>query len=367
MKNHLAPAATRTPVPPQTSGRILAIALTVLCALGVLTPRLSAQGCVAARFMSLSLGPDGIQQLQPGQWQVGANLRYLYADEGWRGTDYWPDYATIVGNQITIFSLDTQVTYQFTPRFSVTATLPYVNGQTSNYPEHDGTRHTVNAHGIGDLRVVGTAWVFDPATHHNGNLSLGLGLKMPTGEEAATAIFTKPTGPEVRPVDASIQPGDGGWGVIVEAAGYWRFSPRIYGYANGYYLINPRETNSSYTPTPIFGVVRNNSVTDQYLIRAGFSFTNWPVTGLSTSLGLRFNGIPPFDLIGGSDGFRRPGYVTYIEPGLNWSRGQYNFSLVVPVRLDANRLRNIYERPRNVDGGGAFAKYLVVTSITRTF
>ena len=367
MNHHHAPAAPQSIAPPPTAGRILLLALAIIGGLAGLAPRLTAQGCIAARFMSLSLGPDGIEQLQPGQWQVGANLRYLYADEGWRGTNYWPDYATIVGNQITIVSLDSQATYQFTPRLSFTGTLPYLNAQTSNYVEHDGTRHTVNAHGIGDIRVGGTVWVFDPATHHKGNTSLGLSLKMPTGQSAATAIFHKPTGLEVRPVDIAAQPGDGGWGLNLEAAGFWKFSPRIYGYANGYYLINPRNTNSGYTPTPVFGEVRKFSVADQYLVRAGFSFTNWPVSGLTTSLGLRLNGIPPFDLVGGSDGFRRPGYVTYLEPGLSWTMGQYNFSLFVPVRLDANRLRNVYERPRNVDGGGAFARFLVVTGITRTF
>ena len=155
--------------------------------------------------------------------------------------------------------------------------------------------------------------------------------------------------------------------MIIEAAAYRKLNAHLYGYANGYYLINPREKNSAYTPTPVFGTVRNLSVADQYLVRAGFTLTRWPTPQFSASLGLRLNGIPPFDLVGGSDGFRRPGYVTYVEPGLTWSAGQNTFSLFVPLRLDANRLRNVYERPRNVDGGGAFARYLVVTSFSRTF
>ncbi|MEO6001683.1 MAG: hypothetical protein ABIZ04_17150 [Opitutus sp.] len=316
--------------------------------------------------MALSLGPDGITLLQPGQWQIGSSLRYLYADEGWRGSHYWPDYATIVGNQITIVSVDTQLTYAFTSRLSATLTVPYQYGQTSNYAEHDGTRHTVNAHGIGDVRLVGTVWLLDPATHGNGNVSLGVGLKMPTGDDAATSIFHKPTGLQTRPVDVSIQPGDGGWGATLELAAYRKLSDRLYVYANGYYLINPRETNSGYPPNAAPGTVWN-SVSDQYLLRTGLSVTRWPSPQLSVSLGMRINGVPAFDVVGGSEGFRRPGYVTYIEPGVTWTSGRNEFSLFVPLRIDANRIRNVSERRSNVDGGGAFARYLVVTSFSHKF
>jgi hypothetical protein len=349
---------------------MLAAGLAVLCGLTALTPRLAAQGCINARFMALSLGPDGITQLQPGQWEVGVSLRYLYADEGWRGTNPWPEYATIVGNQITMVSTDLQATYAFDSRYSATLTVPYIYGQTSNWAEHGGAgtpRHTVNAHGIGDIRLVGTAWLFDPATHQRGNLSLGFGFKVPTGDEDATGLFHKPTGLEVRPVDMSIQSGDGGWGIMLEAAGFWKFSGRIYGYANGYYQLNPSETNDAYTSQAFYGQVWPNSVPDQYLVRAGLTFTQWPVQSMSASLGLRVNGVPAEDLIGGSAGFRRCGYAVYVEPGLTWSRNAYSFNLFVPVRLDANRTRNVIEQGLNTDGGGAFARYLVVTSVSRKF
>ena len=196
------------------------ILMAVLVFLVGLTTHLQAQGCVPARFMALSLGPNGITPLQPGEWQVGANFRYLYADEGWLGTHQWPAYSTVVGNQITVVSTDVQATYAVSARFSATLTVPYSYGQTSNPREHDGTRHEVNAHGIGDVRLVGNMWLFDFNSQRAGNLSIGFGVKMPTGDEAATAIFYKPGGPQDLPVDISIQPGDGGWGGIFEMSGF---------------------------------------------------------------------------------------------------------------------------------------------------
>jgi hypothetical protein len=49
----------------------------------------------------------------------------------------------------------------------------------------------------------------------------------------ATDTFHKPTGPEIRPVDQAIQPGDGGWGVILELVGYQKIVHRLYGYVDG--------------------------------------------------------------------------------------------------------------------------------------
>ncbi|MEO7598940.1 MAG: hypothetical protein ABIV50_08405 [Opitutus sp.] len=329
--------------------------------------QLHGQGCVPARFMALSLGPDGITLLQPGEWQVGTAFRYLYADEGWLGTHRWPAYSTVVGNRITVVSTDLQATYAVTARFSTTLTVPYTYGQTSNPREHDGSRHVVTAHGIGDVRLVGNLWLFDPTNHPAGNISIGLGLKLPTGDEAATATFHKPGGPQVLPVDISIQPGDGGWGGLVELSGFRRLSDQLHGYVNGFYLVNPREQNKAFAHAPILGQIRQLSVPDQYLFRTGLSWAVGPARGLSLTFGGRIDGVPPRDLVGGSEGFRRPGFVIYAEPGLNWMKGRNTFNVFVPVRLDANRQRNVYDQRTNTDGGGAFASFLIVTSFSRTF
>jgi hypothetical protein len=52
--------------------------------------------------------------------------------------------------------------------------------------------------------------------NHNGHFVGGLGVKIPTGDYNAKDYFHKPEGLVLLPVDQSIQPGDGGWGVITE-------------------------------------------------------------------------------------------------------------------------------------------------------
>jgi hypothetical protein len=58
------------------------------------------------------------------------------------------------------------------------------------------------------------------------------------------------------------------------------------------------------------------SVTDQYLFRGGFSHAIPGVRHLSASFGGRMVGIPVRDAFGSSNGFRRPGYIISIDPGI---------------------------------------------------
>lgn len=317
--------------------------------------------------MALSLGAEGVSRLEGGQWQGAVNYRYLYADEGWIGGEVWPEYKTAVGNRITVHSIDVQATYAFTPRYSATFTMPFVHGENASLSEHDGTRHRVSAGGLGDLRLVGSAWMLDPEKHNDGNISIGIGFKAPTGDEEATDTFYKPAGRQVRPVDSAIQPGDGGWGIVLETLGYQKIVDRLYGYVAGSYLINPREQNDAYTTGPVYGAVRNLSVPDQYLGRVGLSYAIWPEQGLSLSLGGRIDGVTTRDLIGGSEGFRRPGYSLYVEPGLTWTRGKNVFNLFTPVLIDANRQKNVYDDRFGGHQAGAFADYVIIAGFARRF
>jgi hypothetical protein len=317
--------------------------------------------------MALSFGPDGITQLVPGQWRMDLSFRYLYAHEGWRGANRWPGYETEVGNQVTVRSVDLQFTHSLTNHLALTLTIPYSDAQHSVPSTYDGLRHVMRVRGVGDVRLVASAWLLDANPNRDGNLSIGFGVKLPTGKSAAIATYFKPTGPEVRHADVSVQPGDGGWGVMLEATGYRRLTGRIFAYANGYYVVNPRETNAAYTTSPLYGEYRPISVPDQFQARAGLSSPVWAERGLTISVGIRINGIPSRDLIGGSEGFRRSGYVTYFEPGLSWIRGANSFSIFMPTRLDANRTRNVYDKRANMDGAGAFARRLWFASYAFVF
>ena len=320
--------------------------------------------------MALSLGAEGVSQLEAGQWESTIAYRYLYADTGYIGDRFDPTYNGTVGARLALHSFDLQITYAFTPRCSATLTAPFIQASGSSFREHENDgihRHTMSAAGLGDIRLVGNAWLFDPEKHKDGNLSLGVGLKAPTGDERATDTAYKVTGPEIRPVDIALQLGDGGWGIVFEVVGYQKIVDRLFAYVAGSYLINPQEQNAAYTTVPVYGAVRNNSIPDQYLGRVGLNYAIWPEKGLSLSFGGRIDGVPTRDLVGGSEGFRRPGYAIYFEPGVSWTRNKNTFNLFTPVIATANREKNIYDDRFGGHGPGAFADFLLIASYTRRF
>src|SRR5690606_19295450 len=154
--------------------------------------------------------------------------------------------------------------------------------------------------------------------HMNGNFSLGLGVKLPTGDYGAESVFYN-QGPERNltqrlTVDQSIQPGDGGLGITFDFQAYRMLSHNFMLNAAFYYLANPRETNEKLASSSgnVF------SVHDQYAARLVATY----ITGikrLSVYLGARQECVPVYDLIGGSDGFRSPGHIISAEPGINYS------------------------------------------------
>ena len=123
-------------------------------------------------------------------------------------------------------------------------------------------------------------------------------------------------------MDQSVQPGDGGWGVMVEGQAFWRVK-RTFLFASGSYLVNPKETNDTPSIIAILGLPTNtgqfaglsvNSVPDQYLARAGGTVHVWK--GFSATLAWRVEGLKSYDLFGQSFGWRRPGTEMFIEPGV---------------------------------------------------
>jgi hypothetical protein len=232
-----------------------------------------------------------------------------------------------------------------------------------------GPRHKQETGGIGDLVVGPRFWVFRPSGNPGGNLQVGLGLKCPTGREDLEDDFPDITGGSVRPrpADVSIQPGDGGWGGVLDLQGFRDWGPvRFFG--SGTYLVNPRETNrTESTVTNLLGPAAtaphllHNSVPDQFLLQAGASIGIGD--RLSGSLALRWEGVPPRDLVGGNDGFRRPGYVVALAPGLSWSGDGWSAGLSVPRNFMKNRLDNAQGEP----GDATFADWSLILGVTVDF
>jgi hypothetical protein len=289
--------------------RIAATSAVLLSLSSAFTSRLQAQGCVQSRGAGLAILMQGEDVYLPqGQWQAAVGYRWLHADRPFIGGQEQPTS----GNQPINDShfIDLTASYGVTKRLSLNLTLPFVYSTRSSLYEHDGVhRHTMQAGGLADMRLTSTVWVFAPEKHHEGNLSLGVGVKAPTGDYEATDIAYKRTGPVLQYVDQSIQPGDGGWGVVLETQGFQKLFKSTYAYMSASYLINPQEKH----PDP--PISTGYSIPDTYLLRAGVSYAIWACKGLSLSLGGRMEGVPATDWFGGSGGIRRAGYVVSIEPG----------------------------------------------------
>ena len=276
--------------------------------------------------------------------------RHLRADDWFiRDTLTPSDGSRAPGGGLNIFrihSVDAAVAYGVSERLSFRLTVPIASGTNSRI-HPDGIRHETSGSGIGDINVVGTMWLMDPLTHGAGNLAVGLGVKAPTGSHTITGDFALPTGTVQHQVHPGIQMGDGGWGIIVEAQGFRRLIGNLSGYGFVSYQLSPRDTTEvTFTPT----TTSRLSVPDVYHARVGLAYAVLPSQGLSASLGLRADGIPTHDLVGGSDGFRAAARVVFLDPGLALSLGANEFTLSVPIRVHGEFHRGTPLPAPNVQG-----------------
>jgi hypothetical protein len=197
-------------------------------------------------------------------------------------------------------------------------------------------------------------------------MSVGMSLKLPTRKYNATGLAVQNGQQIIATADQSIQAGDGGTGFTLDVQGFKRFYASTQLYFAGVYLFNPRNTNGVST-------FRRNireqvmSVTDQYLYRGGIARAVPKIRGLAVSFGGRMEGVPVRDALGGSDGFRRPGYAISIDPGLMYVRGLYAFSTNGPYAIERNRKRSVADIVGGGHGDAAFADYSIMFSLSRRF
>jgi hypothetical protein len=257
------------------------------------------------------------------------------------------------------------VSYGLTSQLGLTLTLPFSRGTHSRWYA-DSTRHVVSAVGLGDMSLVGTLWLGQPVTHESGNLALGLGVKAPTGSNHVRDDFFTTTGTTQYPVDQAIQLGDGGWGVLLQTQAFRRLRGDWFTYASGSYLVSPRvKTDVQFANARGVGSGIYLSVPDVYTARGGVSYTLSSARGLSTTLGWRIDGIPVRDLVGGGDdGFRRPGYTFYADPGASVGIGKGSLTLSVPIKLTSDFKSDLTPgHPK----GGDLAEYLVFAGYVYRF
>lgn len=357
----------------------------------------SAQGCVAIRNMGCSgntVGGSAAGFLQKKDFQFFTNYRYFKSFRHFRGDH---EEAERVENNTEVInkahSVELGLAFGITDRLSVSASLPINFNDRSSLYEHYGnpkadpsqnplgwshTRFHTGSKGIGDLRLTGSYWLFNPKEMGNGNIAIGLGVKAPTGNEEVKDEFHKLTAAGqdtviTRYVDQSIQLGDGGWGFSIEAQGFYSLSHRLNTYFSGFYMFTPQEHNgvARQTVTTEYpkSIVNYFAVPDQFAARLGLGYALLPMSGLSVNVGGRVEGVASEDLIGGKEGYRRPGYVISVEPGVNWAYQQFNFSLNVPVALYRNRTKSVSDKAigNGQHGDAAFADYLISLSAAYRF
>lgn len=335
--------------------------------------RVNAQGCVAVKNMS-SHGLNFGDETHKG-WQFSLNYRYFRSYKHFRGkheeTERVENGTEVINNDN---SINLGINYSFNSRWSATVAVPFVYIDRSSLYEHsgnDGGRFHTQSKGLGDMRA--TVYYNTSPGDHKRHFIVGLGFKAPTGNYNYKDYFHKPGGLTLLPVDQSIQPGDGGWGVITELDVTRTIAGNFSAYVNAMYMFNPRNTNgvlrrsTPYT-IPLTGeeipLSNELSVSDQYLWRLGGTFAT---DGIQASLGVRMEGIPSEDLIGKTDGFRRPGYIISAEPSVFYLTGAHSFGINFPIAVVRNRTRNIIDKTQGINpntgkasiGDAAFADWLL--------
>jgi hypothetical protein len=323
-----------------------------------------------------SSGAQETPYLETSQWVATVSYRYFHSFRVFNssGEDVT---ASLARNDTYVDLFDVAATYAVNRRLSLTLELPFQYGSRRNAFEHDGVHvHTMRATGIGDMRLSANFWLLNPEKHLDHNISLSLGLKAPTGDDAVTDTSFRPTGPEERPVDSAIQPGDGGWGIVFSGNAFAKVFKNTFIFANGFYLSNPREINHVHTINfDKLGFTHGdrglmfNSVPDQSMVRGGVTHAIWPAKGLAASLSVRWEGIPSHDLIGGSDGWRLPGYSLSIEPGVSISHGKDFLEVTVPVAVYRYGLNSVpLERVHSPTiGNASFADWQINVTYSHLF
>jgi hypothetical protein len=156
---------------------------------------------------------------------------------------------------------------------------------------------------------------------------------------------------------------------MLETAGFKRFG-RVITFGSGSYLVNPKNVSNTpsltlsrlppnVAPNPAQADRFYNSVPDQYVVRLGGTVPVW--NGFAGTLAWRVEGLPRYDLIGDSNGFRRPGRAMFVEPGVSYSKAGHTVSFNVPLGYFYHR----YPDPNtDREGDATFPRHIFLTSYT---
>lgn len=334
-----------------------------------LVPRASAQGCIVARSTEMPAGPESQGgYLSPGDIDITIGYRHQFSFRHFVGPTEQVQriqQGTQVMNKINLQNVD--LVYQATPRFSFSFSLPILlaSRRSNNSP------YTTAAQGIGDTIVTAQGWLWNPRENTRGNVAFSLGVMLPSGKDNVQNVVNAYNGKGPQPVmlDYSIQPGTGGYGIVFQWQAFKNLGSFTQLYFNGSYIATPQETNhvlrsatAASNPLTMY-----NSISDEYLLEAGVARSIRRVKGLTLTFGPRDEGVPAKDLIGGSLGFRRPGFAISVAPGFQYNRGKNLFTAEIGRAVYRDRTRSVPDQMTGGHGDAAFADWVWLASYSYRF
>jgi hypothetical protein len=341
----------------------------VIAAAGVLFSAVSAwgQGCIVARSSEQTIGPESQGgYLQPGDFEVNIGYRHQFSYQHFVGPveqSYRTQEGTQVENKINLEDFD--LSYQINSRFSCTLSVPLLLASR----RANNSYSTQTSQGIGDSTLVFQGWLFNPRKERarRGNLAIGYGVYMPTGRDNVSNNLASAPGatPVTTPVDYSIQPGQGGWGMVFQWQAFKTAGSSVF-YTDGNYIATQGGYNNVLRSASALSqpLTAYNAIQDQYLIEAGVAHPVSRIKGLTLTFGPRDEGVPARDLMGDDLGFRRPGFAVSLSPGFIYVHGMSMFSFSVGKPIYRDRTRSVPDILLGTHGDAAFASWLWLASFT---
>jgi hypothetical protein len=346
--------------------------------IGALCSTANAEGAASRAFKD---GTDEGGPFSAHHWAMSVGYRYQHSHRHFVGTTEQTQrekQGTEVVNDLNLF--DVSLTYKFNPRWSLTLGMPILNAKRIyDHQLINNLLHVSNApdqvshsNGIGDMSLSAQFWVVRPPSEKGRNIAFSFGTVLPTGDYRARDSVQTVNGPRTVFLDQSIQPGAGGYGISFGTQAFQRVKRAVL-YVSGTYLITPQETNGTPNaslaginrrPNPLTSTM---SIPDQYLAEGGVAYPFPAIRGLAAKTGLRYEGVKVRDLVGGSLGFRRPGYALSVEPGFQYERGTGTWTVNVPIAVQRNRKRSVPDQLQGTAGDAAFADYFVTVGYSRSF
>src|SRR5262249_34148488 len=308
-------------------------------------------------------GAEGGGYLQPGDTTATIGYRHVYSHVHFSGPVQNFNRAQL-GTEVQSKSNleDLTVTYQFTPRFSMNAMLPFFSASRRAQNQY-ATLHTS---GLSDISVGGDFWIRSPKSLKaaTNNVKVGLGLLFPTGaDHQQNNVVVNYGGPvTIQSPDYSVQPGIGAWAGIFSAQAFQNLGNQTIAYCSGTYVMTQGGHHNFWTshggttlnsPAPTAGLTQFDAIQDSYVVEIGASHPAPRIKGLTMTLSVRDEGVPAYDVIGDSLGFRRSGFSINLTPGFIYNRGPHQLQFSVGRAMFRDRTKSAAEDKNGVHEGDA--------------